>query len=199
MKRRLVIVTVVIAAIAVASTITYRRAFAAWPIPPGLDNMGLWVKGEPAPVPSDWSFLDGLRTIRVETQTWYKIPYSVEGDIIRVGQQPYLLSHYFAPKPGQPDTRDLFPAQRVWNRNVVRDPRVRLAAGGHVYELAAYHVTDEEEIKACEQAFQDKYGGGRGASAGRRRPRANTGNREGGSEAQRGKVHFLRLVPRQRS
>src|SRR5690242_9472915 len=147
MKRRLIVFVVLVAVIAVAGTITYQRAFAAWPIPPGLENMGLWVRGESAPTPSDWSFLDGLRTVRVETRTWYRIPFSVEGDVIRVGQQPYLLSHYFPPKPGQPDTRDRFPEQRFWNRNVVRDPRIRLKAGDQVFELQAYHVTDPNEIK----------------------------------------------------
>lgn len=195
MRKRISVFAIVVAAVAAAGWITYQRAFAAWPIPPGLENMGFWVTGETAPPPSDWSFLDGLRTVRVETRTWYGIPFSVEGDIIRVGQQPYLLSHYFPPQPGQPDTRDRFPEQRFWNRNVVRDPRIRLKAGDRVFELLAHHVTDADEMKACEEAFQGKYGGGRGASAGRKRRAAQIAQ-EGGPESRAGKVHFLRVVAR---
>src|SRR5689334_15021802 len=88
-------------------------------------DLGLWVHGDLVTAPvTDWSFLDKVRTVRVQT-SWHGIPYSVTVAVFRVQQQPYVYSYYFPPqRPWMPDLRERFPEARFWNRNVARDPRV---------------------------------------------------------------------------
>ncbi len=50
-----------------------------------------------------------------------------------------------------------FPEARLWNRNVVRDPRVRIRIGAQIYERRAVHVTDEGERARALAAFAGKY------------------------------------------
>src|SRR5262245_29953892 len=80
---------------------------------------GLWLSGEVETAPvTDWSFANEQREIFVETRTWYGIPHSVTTVVVAHNGTLYVPSVYF--EGGD------FPDARFWNRNVVRDPRVRL-------------------------------------------------------------------------
>ena len=61
----------------------------------------------------------------------------------------YLFSAYY-----QGGT---FPDARAWNRNVMRDPRVRLKIGGRLYDQTVSHVTDAATRAAVHQSFIAKY------------------------------------------
>jgi hypothetical protein len=101
---------------------------------------GLWVTGEVVRAPvTDWSFVDGVPTIAVETRTWYGIPHSVTTICVRHGGALYVPS------------RD--PRGKRWVKNVLRDPRVRLRIGDRVYARRAVRVTDPDEIAALGAAI----------------------------------------------
>ena len=111
---------------------------------------GLWLSGEPAPGPvADWSFTDEVPEIFVETRTWYGVPHSVTTVCAAEGGALYVPSLYF--EEGD------FPDARFWNRNAVRDPRVRLQIGGRLYERRAVVVDDEAERAVALSAFARKY------------------------------------------
>src|SRR5688572_26651672 len=107
---------------------------------------GLWLSGdvETAPV-TDWSFVDAHREIFVETRTWYGIPHSVTTVVVAHNGTLYVPSVYF--EGGE------FPDARFWNRNVVRDPRVRLKIGDRIYERQAALVEDPAEWNDVLAAF----------------------------------------------
>ena len=111
---------------------------------------GLWLTGERVTGPvSDWSFTRDHEEIFVQTRSLYLIPHSVttycavyEGDL-------YLFSAYY-----QGGT---FPDDRSWNRNVIRDPRVRLKIGERVFDQTVRHVTDTDTREAVHASFVAKY------------------------------------------
>lgn len=111
---------------------------------------GLWLTGERVTRPvTDWSFTDDHDEIFVQTRTPYLLPHSVttycavhDGDL-------YLFSAYY--QGGE------FPEERAWNRNVIRDPRVRLKIGDRVFDRTLRHVTDPDTREAVHQSFVDKY------------------------------------------
>lgn len=111
---------------------------------------GTWLSGERVEEPvEDWSFTDGEDEIFVETRTWYGIPHSVTTVCATDGATLYVPSVYF--EGGE------FPDARFWNRNVVRDPRVRLQIGGRIFERRAVVVEDAAEREAALAAFARKY------------------------------------------
>ena len=110
---------------------------------------GLWLSGEVVAEPiTDWSFTDGAREIFVETRTWYGIPHSVTTVVVAHDGTLYVPSVYM--EGGK------FPDARFWNRNVVRDPRVRLKIGERIVERKAVLVEDPEEWKGVLAAFAAK-------------------------------------------
>jgi len=111
---------------------------------------GLWVVGELVTTPiTDWSFTDQVEEISVETRTWYFIPHSVTTFCTTYNGQLYLTSTYS--QGGE------FPEAKLWNRNVVRDPRVRLKIGSQLYERRVALVTDPAEKEAVLQSKWKKY------------------------------------------
>ena len=118
---------------------------------PGDGPPGLWLGGELVTTPvTDWSFTDEFQEIYLETQTWYRIPHSVTIWCATHNGQLYLFSIYS-------EGRDEFPDGRSWNRNVVRDSRVRLKIGNQLFERRTIRVTDSAEKEAALQAFAKKY------------------------------------------
>jgi hypothetical protein len=110
---------------------------------------GLWLSGELVEAPiDDWSFTDEIGEIFVETRTWYGIPHSVTTVCVAHDGSLYVPSVYL--EGGE------FPDARHWNRNVVRDPRVRLKIGNRLYERKAVLVEDPEEWDAVFAAFGRK-------------------------------------------
>jgi len=111
---------------------------------------GLWLRGEPVHTAvDDWSFSDGFREIAVETRTWYLLPHSVTTACAASGGHLYVPSVYGS------DAQ--YPDARFWNRNVARDPRVRVKIGDRVYDRNAVLVTDPDERTAALAAFARKY------------------------------------------
>ena len=99
---------------------------------------GLWLTGELVTTPvTDWAFTDAYPTIFVQTRSWYGLPHSVTTTCIAHNGQLYLTSVY---RPG-----GQFPRDRLWNRNVVRDPHVRLKIGNRVFDRTVVLVTDPAE------------------------------------------------------
>lgn len=111
---------------------------------------GLWLRGEVVTAPvADWSFTDKYPTIYLQTRSWYGLPHSVTVTSTAIGDRLYLTSVY---RPGL-----VFPRDRLWNKNVLRDPRVRLKIGGQVYDRTLALVTDAAEKDAVLAAKATKY------------------------------------------
>jgi len=120
----------------------------------GLDpkerRSGLWLSGHLVTTPvTDWSFTDKYPTIFVETRTWYGIPHSVTTSCVSHDSRLYLTSVY---REGAQ-----FPGDKFWNRNMVRDPHVRLKIGNQLYDRTLSLVTDAAERQAVLQSKQKKY------------------------------------------
>ena len=111
---------------------------------------GLWLDGDRVTeAVTDWSFTEDHQEIFVQTRTPYLIPHSVttycaffEGDL-------YLFSAYY-----QGGT---FPDERGWNRNVMRDNRVRLKIGDLLFDQTVSHVTDADTRAAVHANAVAKY------------------------------------------
>lgn len=113
-------------------------------------STGLWVTGDLVTTPvTDWSFTEEVEEIFVETRTWYFIPHSVNTLCSVYNGELYVFSAYY--QGGE------FPSRRYWNRNVLRDPRVRLKIGDQLFERTLSHITDEAERAAVHQTFVEKY------------------------------------------
>jgi len=111
---------------------------------------GLWLTGTRVAAPvADWSFTDRYQTIFVETRAWYGLPHSVTTVCVALDGRLYLTSTY---PPGAE-----FPRDRAWNRNVVRDPRVRLKIGSEIFDVTLAVVTDPAEKDAVLEAKARKY------------------------------------------
>ena len=111
---------------------------------------GLWLTGDRVTEPvTDWSFTEGHQEIFVQTRTPYLMPHSVttyctvdDGDL-------YLFSAYYQ--------GGVFPDDRAWNRNVMRDPRVRLKIGDRLFDQTVSHVTDADTRAAVHASAVAKY------------------------------------------
>ena len=113
------------------------------------ERPGLWLSGDLGEAAvSDWSFTDEFSEIFVETRTWYGVPHSVTTVCVAHDGALYVPSVYF--EGGE------FPDARFWNRNVVRDPRVRLKIGERIFEREAVLVEDSAEWNAVMAAFGRK-------------------------------------------
>jgi hypothetical protein len=111
---------------------------------------GLWLKGEVVTQPvTDWSFTDQYPNIFVQTRSWYGLPHSVTTTVTAHEGKLYLTSVY---RPG-----GRFPDDRLWNRNIMRDPHVRLKIGDRVFERTVALVTDPAEKDAVLAIKAKKY------------------------------------------
>ncbi len=114
------------------------------------ERPGLWLSGEVEAGPvRDWSFSDANEEIFVETRTWYCVRHSVTIWGATQGGRFYLPSLYY--------DEEEFPNARFWNRNLVRDPRVRVKIGERLFDGTAELVTDESEWNRAAGAFGRKY------------------------------------------
>jgi F420H(2)-dependent quinone reductase len=111
---------------------------------------GLWLTGQSVTAPvTDWSFSDQFQTIYVQTRAWYGLPHSVTTSVTAYNGRLYLTSVY---RPGM-----RFPDDRLWNKNILRDPHVRLKVGDRVFDGTAALVTDPAEKDAVLDAKAKKY------------------------------------------
>ena len=117
---------------------------------PSDQRPGLWLTGDRVTEPvTDWAFTEDHLEIFVQTRTPYLIPHSVttycafyEGDL-------YLFSAYYQ--------GGVFPEERGWNRNVMRDPRVRLKIGDRLFDQTVSHVIDADTRAAVHANAVAKY------------------------------------------
>ncbi len=114
---------------------------------PSGERPGLWIPGELArePVPN-WSFTDELEEILIETRTRYGLPHSVTIWCVAIDGELYVGA-------SAPD----FPEERYWVRNVRRDPEVRLAIAGRIYERRLELIEDPARTDLVNRAFGRKY------------------------------------------
>jgi len=111
---------------------------------------GLWLTGELATEDvADWSFTEQHEEIFVQTRSPWLIPHSVTTYCATYNDSFYLFSAYY----GGGD----FPDLRRWNKNVVRDPRVRLKIGDQLFDQTLSYIDDESIRTPVHQAFVDKY------------------------------------------
>ena len=166
MKKALKVGLLVIGALVVVPLLTLRvtglepryvdpasEAFAnsgrtAWP--------GLWLKGEVVREPvTNWDWVrevnDPVRgnSIMLETRTWYGIPHSVTTVCASHEGKLYVPSVY--------SEGGVFPEARFWNRNIARDPRVRVQLGERIYSRRALLVSEAAERAGVLEAFATKY------------------------------------------
>lgn len=145
MKKLGVVVAVIVAVLVVALVVL--RVVG---LDPNARRPGLWLSGELVTAPvTDWSFTDKYPNIYVQTNTWYLVPHSVTTGCTAKDGTLYLTSVY---RPGQQ-----FPRDRAWNRNFVRDPRVRLKIGDKLYDQKLALVMDEAEKDAVLEVKARKY------------------------------------------
>jgi hypothetical protein len=116
---------------------------------PNQRRPGLWLKGQAASFPADWTFADKHETLLVETHPWYLIPHSVTIFFVTNKGRLYLHADYPA---GQ-----TFPGGKSWTASVARDPKVRVKIGDEVFDGKAVLVTDPVEFNALFEAFRKKY------------------------------------------
>ena len=111
---------------------------------------GLWLAGELVTESvSDWSFTNRFPEIFVQTNTRYGIPHSITTYCTVYNDKFYLFSAYY--QGGS------FPDMRSWNRNVMRDPRVRLKIGDKLYDQTVTYISDAAAKAPVIQSFMDKY------------------------------------------
>ncbi len=117
---------------------------------PGDQRPGLWLTGDRVTEPvTDWSFTEDHQEIFVQTSTPYLLPHSVTTYCASHDGDLYLFSAYY-----QGGT---FPDERGWNRNVIRDPRVRLKIGDRLFDQPVSHVTDADTRAAVHANAVAKY------------------------------------------
>lgn len=144
-KKALIVVGVVVACFAMAL-----GALNIVGLDPQGGRPGLWLKGERVTTPvTDWAFTDKHPNIFVQTRSWYGLPHSVTTTVIAHDGQLYLTSSY---RPGTE-----FPRDRLWNQNVMRDPRVRLKIGDQVFDRTVALVTNPAEKDAVLATKARKY------------------------------------------
>jgi hypothetical protein len=104
---------------------------------------GLWLSGEPAPLPDDWSFSDSEREIAIEVRTPYALPHSV--------------TIWCASSDGKLFVAARDPETKRWPGWVERDPEVRLAIDGRLYAAKLLRIDDPDRIAPVRRAFAAKY------------------------------------------
>ncbi|PYM11277.1 MAG: hypothetical protein DMD81_27340 [Candidatus Rokuibacteriota bacterium] len=145
MKRLRLVAAVVIGCLVVALI-----ALRIVGLDPRARRPGLWLTGQLVTQPvTDWSFTDKYPSIFVQTRSWYGLPHSVTTTITAHNGQLYLTSVY---RPGSQ-----FPRDRLWNRNIMRDPHVRLKIGDQVFDRTVSLVADPAERAAVLEAKAKKY------------------------------------------
>jgi hypothetical protein len=105
---------------------------------------GMWIRGEPIEEQvDDWTFARETEEIFIETRAWYGLPHSTT--IWCVEQSGNLYIGSYGDK------------KKTWEKNVARNPEVRLAIAGKIYEVAVTPVTDRALVDTLDDAYTQKY------------------------------------------
>jgi hypothetical protein len=110
---------------------------------------GLWLKGQVARTPADWSFADKYQTVMLETHPWYSIPHAVTIFFVTNQGNLYLHADY--------DPGGKFPGGKSWTANIGRNPNVRIKFGNQVFDGKVVLVTDQTEFDTLFEVFRKKY------------------------------------------
>ena len=112
---------------------------------------GLWLRGDLVSEPvGDWRFSDADKLVELESRAPWLLPHSVTVVCATQNGRALYVPSVYSDGGGFPDAR-------LWNRNVVRDPNVRIRIAGKIYERRAVLVTDEGERAEAFAAFAEKY------------------------------------------
>ncbi|MBM3778882.1 MAG: hypothetical protein FJW23_11730 [Acidimicrobiia bacterium] len=129
--------------------IGYARVFG---FDPGPWRPGLWLTGEVAETPTDWSFIKeigGPTAIETKERFFPGLVYSLTSSRFVHNGHLYLGSGYA--------TGVKMPGGRHWNQNIIADPRVRVRIDGKLYDGKLVYVDDKDEhfgvIKEYERQF----------------------------------------------
>lgn len=142
MKKALRTAAIAIVIIVVLALITLR----AVGLPPKDQRPGLWLTGDLVTTPiGDWSFTNAIPEVQVQTQSWYLLPHSVTTQCVTLDGQLFIASFDF----GGP--------RRLWNRNVERNPQIRIKIGNQLFDRQVVPLTDSGEIARVLQAYVKKY------------------------------------------
>jgi len=107
---------------------------------------GLWLTGDLVTTPvTDWSFIDEVPNIKLQTQSQFLLPHSVTINCLAYKGQFYVTSTH------------PIGARRSWDQNVMRDPHVRIKVGDKLYDRTLVPVTDPGERDAVIQVREKKY------------------------------------------
>jgi len=108
------------------------------------ETPGLWLDGEVAPAPADgWRFTNDIEEIFVETRPWYGIPHSTTIWCVELDGELYVGSY------GD--------EKKTWEKNVARDPTVKLAISGELHEVTLAPVTEPDRVASLDAAYAEKY------------------------------------------
>jgi hypothetical protein len=97
--------------------------------------------GATAPAPNNWSFIDEVNTVQLETRP--EDPYSV--NIWAVGMGPLLYVHAGANRSS-------------WVEHIEVDSDVRVRIEDMLYNLRASRVEGQDEFTRFSDAYEEKYG-----------------------------------------
>ncbi len=117
----------------------------------GLDpqdyHPGLWLTGEVATAPADWSFVpaNGLTAVQSREFFFPPLAHSVTTAYTVINNKLYVPSLYPAGLE--------FPVVKHWNRNIAHDPHVRIKLKGKLYDMVMVRVTDPAEYDMLRQSF----------------------------------------------
>jgi hypothetical protein len=111
---------------------------------------GLWLSGDVAPTPTDWTFVNDHQEVFLETHPWYGVPHSVTVVIAEANGKVFVPSIYDEDIP--------FPGTKRWNSNIAADPNVRLKVGDAIYEMTARPAENAAERREGFAALAAKYG-----------------------------------------
>ena len=110
---------------------------------------GLWLSGETAVTPADWSFVNDTQEVFLETHPWYGIAHSITVVVAEADGKVFVPSIYDEDLP--------FPGTKRWNTIIAADPNVRLKVGDAIYEMTARLAADDEEHRQGFAALAAKY------------------------------------------
>ena len=105
------------------------------------------LSGEAAEAPANWSFVDGVDQVQLETNP--AEPYSVNTWVGSAEGKLYVPTSMIL----GPNT----PSEREWVRNAQADANVRIRISAKIYERRAVRVSDVAEYAAARAALEKKY------------------------------------------
>jgi hypothetical protein len=104
---------------------------------------GLWLSGEPAAFPADWTFTSDINEIAVQVATPYLIPHSVTIWCASLDGQLYVGARA--------------PETKRWPGWVDRDPNVRLLVDGKLYDATLVPLDDPVTLTRLMPVYAAKY------------------------------------------